>query len=93
MRDMNLNILIDPPHPTNRLNRRGREKYIRDLDRATQGNKKSREDAREAARRSADPAVRTALLMAEGGFGVVDIMTKTSVDASLARLLVLGTSS
>ena len=48
--------------------------------------------AREAARRSEDPAVRTALLMAEAGFGVVDIITKTSVDASLVRLLVLGTS-
>lgn len=92
MRDMSLNILIDHPHPTNRLSRRAREKYISEIDRANQRHKKHRADAREAARRSEDPAVRTALLMAEAGFGVVDIITKTSVDASLVRLLVLGTS-
>lgn len=89
---MSLNILIDHPHPTNRLSRRAREKYISEIDRANQRHKKHRADAREAARRSEDPAVRTALLMAEAGFGVVDIITKTSVDASLVRLLVLGTS-
>ena len=34
MRDMSLNILIDHPHPTNRLSRRAREKYISEIDRA-----------------------------------------------------------
>lgn len=90
---MNLNILIDKPHPTSRLNRRAREKYISEIDRANQQHKKHRADAREAARRSEDPAVRTALRMAEGGFGVVDIINKTRVEASLVRLLVLGKSS
>ena len=90
---MSLNILIDHPHPTNRLSRRAREKYISEIDRANQQHKKHRADAREAARRSEDPAVRTALRMAEGGFGVVDIINKTRVEASLVRLLVLGKSS
>lgn len=67
--------------------------HYREIDRANQQHKKHRADAREAARRSEDPAVRTALRMAEGGFGVVDIINKTRVEASLVRLLVLGKSS
>lgn len=88
-----MNTLIDQLHSTRRLNRSTREKYIRQVDRANQQHKKNRANAREAARLSEDPAVLTALRMAEAGFGVVDILEKTRVDSKLVRLLVLGTNT
>lgn len=49
-----------------------------------------RKMARDIYRTSQDPNERTAVLRAEGGFGVVAIMTMCRVPDDVARLLVTG---
>lgn len=71
-------------------NKLERRRALKVAEQEAEARRKVRAQARDQARNSDCDRTRRALRLAEGGFGVLHIITATGVDGAFVRRLVLG---